>query len=196
MGADVYPIKLKELQLEAIETAIQVAYEASEEQAVVIGTPNLFLLFLQKLGQAGLDVRDLKATVAAGAVEVQQACQNLGFQLPLYSAKRWPFPIHLSPPEHPVPTLEEKSVYVLRRLLEEGHLTHAYCKDKTDVDTLNHVFEGESFGTSEVGVLTPNYEVQEYASHFFSKTEVFVGELESAIKEHSFHNHAAKEILI
>ncbi|WP_169871351.1 uroporphyrinogen-III C-methyltransferase [Shouchella patagoniensis] len=196
MGADVYPIKLKKSQMESIETTIQVAYEASEEQAVVIGTSDLFLLFLKKLGQAGFDVRALHVTIAAGSVEVQETCRSLGFQLPLYSAKRWPFPIHLNDPKQPIPMLEEKSVYVLRRLLEEGHLTHAYCKDKTEVDTLKQVFEGEAFNLSEVGVLAPNHEVQEYASRFFSKTEVLVGKLEAAIKEDSFHNQVAKEILI
>lgn len=58
--------------------------------------------------------------------------------------------------------LPQKITVAIRRLLEEGHLTHAFCETEQEIDDLRIVLSECANGVV-LPILTTSYQVQAYA---------------------------------
>ncbi|MBB6450104.1 uroporphyrinogen III methyltransferase/synthase [Geomicrobium halophilum] len=148
-GADVYIQKNKAMTV--TDREIDLALGAGGDQALIFQETKDIWLFLQKMGERGHDIRKLAGALVAGNKDVQREFLLLGIQVPLFSEGIWLTPLFIAGAQDKQPTAEKVA---MTRLIEEGHVNAAICRNKRDVDSICE---------TSLHLFTANKDVESYA---------------------------------
>ncbi|BAD64155.1 MULTISPECIES: uroporphyrinogen-III C-methyltransferase [Shouchella] len=162
-GADVFAAPLQQNKGKIVtDTDIAAVLQTSKNQAVLFFAKEVLFAFLAKLGEKGYDIRSVQGQLMAGTQEVEQIARSLGLQLARYSKKSTLSPVVIGTDAINRRLLPQKITVAIRRLLEEGHLTHAFCETEQEIDDLRLVL-AECANEAVLPILTTSDQVQAYA---------------------------------